>query len=533
MKEQIQSIIKTILINNNIDFDDIIIEVPKDKKNGDFSSNIAMKLAKVLKKNPMDIANMIVDDLEDSNIEKVEIARPGFINFYLKKDYLFTNVNEILKQGSNYGKCNLGNNTKINIEFVSANPTGTLHLGHARGAAFGSALSNILRFVGFDVTREYYINDAGNQINKLEQSIRGRYNEIIKVGDGIPEDGYHGKEIIQIAQDIYNQYGTNVPDDIFKEKGLQYLLDNIKRDLKNFKVEFDVWTSEKSIYQKGMVDKVLNDIKNSHNAYYKDDALWLKTTEYGDEKDRVLVKSDKTNTYLLPDIAYHIDKYSRNYDYLIDVFGADHHGYVPRLKAAMEIMGKDSSKLSVEIIQMVRLIKGNEEIKMSKRTGNAVSINDLVEEVGLDATRYFFLMRSIETQMDFDLELAAKKSNENPVYYVQYAYARICSILKEYGKPVETITEYKTLASEYVNDLLCKLYEFEDTVKLSALKRKPHIITNYVYDLSTLFHTFYAHEKVLTDDLEYTKERIALIKATSIVIKNCLELLEVEAKERM
>jgi len=533
MKEKIQDTLKTILNNNNIDFDDIIVEIPKDKNNGDFSSNIAMQLAKTLKKNPMDIASSIVSSINDNDIEKVEIARPGFINFYLKKDYLYTNINEILEKKDDYGKCNIGNQKRVNIEFVSANPTGVLHLGHARGAAFGSALSNILKFSGFNVTREYYINDAGNQINKLEASIKGRYNEIIKSGEGIPEDGYHGKEIIEIAKNIYDEYGLDIPDNIFKEKGLQFLLDNIKNDLKNFRVDFDVWTSEKSIYERGLVNETLDLLKKSGYTYEKDEALWLKTTLFGDEKNRVLVKKDKTNTYFLPDIAYHMDKYNRNYDYLINVFGADHHGYIPRLKASIEILGNDPDKLSVEIIQMVRLVKGNQEIKMSKRTGNAISINDLVEEVGLDASRYFFLMRSIETQMDFDMDLATKKSNENPVYYVQYAYARICSILREYNNKIEVLDSYGSLDSEYANSLLIKLNEFKDTVKLSALKRKPHIITNYVYDLASLFHTFYAHEKVLSDNVESTREKVVLIKAISIVIKNCLELLGVEAKERM
>lgn len=514
--------------------DDIIIEIPKNPSNGDYASNIALQLTKECKQNPTIIAQQLVEKIKSEDIEKVEVAPPGFLNFYLKKNYLYKNINTILEQKENYGKSNYGQHQKINIEFVSANPTGTLHLGHARGASYGDALARVLAFAGFDVTKEYYINDAGNQIENLEKSIAGRYEEVCGRPSSLPENGYHGKEIIEIAQNLKKEYGENLQDPmIFKQKGLDYLLKQIQTDLKDFRVEFDVWTSEKSIYQRGLVDETIHKLKENGYTYELDGALWLKTTNFHDEKDRVIVKADGTNTYLLPDIAYHLDKYKRGYDQLIDVFGADHHGYVARLKAAIAMLNENPDKLEVEILQMVRLVRGNEEIKMSKRTGNAVTIKDLVEEVGLDATRYFFATRSIDTQMDFDLDLATKKNNENPVYYVEYAHARICSILREWNRDITPLESYQTLHSNYTVDLLNKLYEFPNIVEISAKKKAPHMITNYVYEVATLFHTFYAHEKILTESFKDTQERICLIQAVAIVIKNALELIGVEAKNKM
>lgn len=534
MKELLkEEIIKALNKCGVLDNVNVIVEIPKDNKNGDYSSNIALQLTKVLKTSPQDIALKLKNNINNENIEKIEIAGPGFLNFYLKKDYLFSNINYVLKQGSNYGKSNIGNGKKINVEYVSANPTGFLHIGHARGASYGDSLTRILKYAGYDVTREYYINDAGNQINNLEKSIIVRYHNLCGIEEELPENGYHGKDIVEVAKKIYEEYGNSAPEDIFKKKGIEFLLSKIRYDLKKFRVEFDVWSSETDLYKTNQVNNTLNKLIESGNTYSSDDAIWLATSKYGDEKDRVLVKSDKNNTYLLPDIAYHINKYSRGYDYLIDVLGADHHGYVNRLKAAIEIMGEDPEKLDVKILQMVRLIKNNEEIKMSKRTGKTLTLNDLVEEVGVDATRYFFAMRSLDTQLDFDLELATKKSSDNPVYYVGYAHARICSILRDYNKEIRPIDKYETIVSDYAINLLNKIYEFSDVVKMSALKKEPHLITNYVYDLAHLFHTFYAHEKVLSDDINYTDERINLIKATAITIKNACSLIGVEAPDKM
>jgi len=535
MKERLKNIISKALEKQDIkkDIDEIVIEIPKERDNGDYSSNIAMQLTKELHRNPREIAEELKEKINDEQIVKIEVAGPGFLNFFVKKDYLFENIKTILNQKENYGKSNIGNKEKLNIEFVSANPTGILHLGHARGASYGDSLARILEFAGYDVTREYYINDAGNQIHNLELSIIGRYEEVCGRPSTLPEEGYHGKEIIDIAKELKETYGENgIDSSIVKQKGLDYLLGQIKKDLTNFRVSFDIWSSEKSIYEKGLVDNVKEELQKKGYTYEENGALWLKTSMFGDEKDRVIVKADGSNTYLLPDIAYHKDKYSRGYDKLVDVFGADHHGYIARLKGALAMLGENPEKLDIAILQMVRLVRGKEEIKMSKRTGNAVTINELVDEVGLNGVRYFFLARSIDTQMDFDLELATKQSNENPVYYIEYAHARICSILEEY-KEKEEIEHFETITSSYAIELLSKMYEFKNIVEIAARKRVPHMITNYVYDLATLFHTFYAHEKVLTEDKKYTNERIHLIEAVGIVIRNALALIGVEARNKM
>ena len=358
IKKRLQTIIKTVLEDMNINFDleNIIIETPKDSKNGDYSTNIALVLTKVLRENPMSIASKISASINDECIEKVDVAAPGFINIYLTKKILLDEINKIIKEDKNYGKNNAGNNKKINLEYVSANPTGTLHIGHGRGAAYGDNLSRILSFCGFDVTREYYINDAGNQMNNLGISIKERYKELCGLECNLPEDGYHGKEIITIAQKIYNENGTDkLQEDIpyFKKEGLDILLEEIKKDLDRFRVNFDVFTSEQSLYDRGLVENVLNNFKKNDKCYISEDALWLKTSEYGDEKDRVIVKNDGNYTYLLPDIAYHVNKIERGYKKLIDVLGADHHGYINRLKGSLEILGHDSSILDVEILQMV------------------------------------------------------------------------------------------------------------------------------------------------------------------------------------
>ena len=421
----------------------------------------------------------------------------------------------------------------MNIEFVSANPTGTLHVGHGRGAVYGSSLANILTFAGFDVTREYYVNDAGNQINNLNRSIKIRYNNLCGGNEELDSNCYHGKEIIEIAKNIYNEYGNTASDEVIFKYGMEYLLSEIKKDLNEFRIYFDIWSSEKSIYEKGLVENTLNTLKEKGYTYLQDDAIWLKTTLFGDDKDRVLVKSDGFNTYLLPDIAYHLDKYKRGYDYLIDVLGADHHGYISRLKSGIHMMGEDDSKLSVKILQMVRLLKDGEEIKLSKRTGKTITLKELIDEVGVDATRYFFVNKSLDTQLDFDITLATSKSNENPVYYIQYAYARISSILREYKKDIATLEKYDTINSECAYNLLAKLYEFPNIVKLASIKYAPHIIPNYVYEVANCFHIFYNFEKVLTEDEKKTNERINLIKATAIVIKNSLGLLSIETKDKM
>lgn len=538
----IKNILKEILNNSlkniyEIDLNKIIIEIPKNKTNGDYSTNIALTLTKQLKKSPLDIANMIVENIQNNEvIEKIEIASPGFINFYIKKEYLLNNINNILEKKRQYGKNNSGQNQKINIEFVSANPTGILHIGHGRGAAYGDNLARIMSFCGYDVTKEYYINDAGNQMNNLGISIKERYKQICGLDYNLDENCYHGKEIIEIARDIYDCYQDNkLQEDIefFKNKGLEILLNQIKKDLDTYRINFDIFTSEKSLYDKCLVDDVLTKLRYTDSCYIKDDALWLKTTDYGDEKDRVLIKSDGNYTYLTPDIAYHIDKINRGYDSLIDVLGADHHGYINRLKAALTILGYNSDILDIKILQMVRLIKDGEELKLSKRTGKTITLMELIDEIGVNATRYFFASHSIDTSMDFNIDLALKQSNENPVYYIEYANARICSILKKYNKSINKIDKYTTLNSDITYTILNKLCEFEDITILASTKKEPHLIANYIYELATLFHSFYTKEQIITDDETYTNERINLLLAIQIVINNALDLIGIIPREEM
>ncbi len=537
IKRQLIDIVYESLQKNNIQYekDKIIIEISKNENNGDYSTNIALILTKKLHESPIDIANKIVKEMDKNILEDVQIAPPGFINFKIKKSEISKIINRILNENSDYGKNNIGKGRKINIEYVSANPTGTLHIGHGRGAAYGDNLSRLLVFSGYDVIREYYINDAGNQMNNLGISIKERYKEQCGLEWNLQEDGYHGKEIIKIAEELYKNNGEKLLDkdiEYFKKIGLDVLLKEIKKDLDTFRVNFDVFTSEQSLYDSNLVENVLNTLKKQNECYISEDALWLKTSAHGDEKDRVIVKNDGNYTYLLPDIAYHINKIDRGFDELIDVLGSDHHGYIQRLKAALEILGKDSSILDVKILQMVRLLKNGEEIKVSKRTGKTITLKDLYEEVGVNATRYFFAAKSLDTQMDFDLDLAVKNSNENPVYYIEYANARICSILKKYNKEIN-IKEYNTFKSKEEYNIMNKLMNFENVIISATEKKQPHLICNYVYELSALFHSYYGSNKIITEDKEYTEERIALLKAIKIVINNSLNLLGIIPREEM
>ena len=393
-----------------------------------------------------------------------------------------------------------------------------------------------MSFCGYDVTREYYINDAGNQMNNLGISIKERYKEACGLPCELPEDGYHGKEIITIAKDLYEKYqDSKLDEDIeyFKQKGLEVLMQQIKKDLDTFRVNFDVFTSEQSLYDSGLVEEVLNLFKKNNDCYVEDDALWLRTTKFGDDKDRVIVKNDGTYTYLLPDIANHVNKISRGFDELVDVFGSDHHGYVNRLKASLDILGYDSSMLDVKLLQMVRLLKDGEEVKISKRTGKTITLIELIEEVGINAARYFFASKSLDTQIDFDLSLAIKNSNENPAYYIEYANARISSILNNYKHEITVEEDYHTIKEPLAYTIMNKLLDFTDTVISTAEKKQPHIICNYVYELATLFHSYYSSEKFITEDEEYTRERMILLKAIKIVINNSLNLIGIIPREQM
>ena len=546
LKEEIkQSVIKAGLAAEE-QIPEVILELPKDKAHGDYSTNMAMQLARVAKKAPRMIAEAIIDNFDQTkaSIKKVEIAGPGFINFYMDNSYLTDLIPTILKAGEQYGQTTVGNNEKVQVEFVSANPTGDLHLGHARGAAVGDSLCNILDKAGYNVSREYYINDAGNQINNLALSVEARYFQALGMEKEMPQDGYHGEDIIGIGKELAEEYGdkyVHVSEqerfDFFRDYGLKYEMAKLKQDLEDFRVKFDVWFSETSLYQNGKIDIALNKLRENGYIFELDGATWLRSTDFEDDKDRVLIKNDGSFTYLLPDIAYHKDKLDRGFEKLINIWGADHHGYIPRMKAAIQALGYNKDALEVEIIQLVHLYKNGEKMKMSKRTGKAVTMRDLVEEVGLDATRYFFAMRSADTHLDFDLDLAVSQSNENPVYYAQYAHARISSILrqgKEQGIEFGNELNAALITAEKEFDLLKKLGEFPQAVGEAALKRMPHRITNYIYDLASTFHSFYNAEKVLdVDNLERTKARLALIQATQITLRNALALIGVSAPEKM
>ncbi|ADU32350.1 arginine--tRNA ligase [Evansella cellulosilytica] len=523
----------------------VVIESPKEKEHGDYATNMAMQLARIAKKAPRMIADDIVANFnkEAASVEKIEIAGPGFINFFMKKDYLSEIVSTVLKQGNAFGKVNVGEGKRLQVEFVSANPTGTLHLGHARGAAVGDSLCNILEKAGYDVAREYYINDAGNQIENLARSIDARYLQALGKDVPMPEDGYHGQDIIGFAKEIADTYGDRFIDAeekerlaFFREYGLKRELDKLKEDLADFRVNFDHWYSETSLYTTEKVTDVLTELKNRGETYEEDGAVWFRSTTYGDDKDRVLVKSDGSYTYLTPDISYHKDKFARGFEELINIWGADHHGYIPRMKAAIQALGYEKEQLSVQIIQMVNLFENGEKVKMSKRTGKAVTMRDLMEEVGIDATRYFFAMRAADTHLDFDMSLAKSQSTENPVYYVQYAHARICSMLRQardLGYEVDPHAQFERLTAEKELDLMKKLGEYPEAVADAAKKRAPHRMANYVYDLAQTLHSFYNAEKVINEDSELTKARLGLMEAVRATLQDALKLVGVEAPEKM
>lgn len=525
----------------------IVLEVPKDKAHGDLATNAAMQLTRIAKRNPRQIAEEIVKhiDYEQAGVERAEIAGPGFINFFLSKSYLYPVLEQIYAQGENYGRVKLGEGKKVQVEFVSANPTGSLHLGHARGAAVGDALCNVLDYAGYEVTREYYINDAGNQVVNLVKSIEARYLQELGQDVEMPEDGYHGEDIKGFAKELVAEQGdallsrTPVEREEFLRKfGLEKELDKIKRDLSRFRVGFDVWFSETSLYTDGQVEKSLEELRSKGRTYELDGATWLKSTEYGDDKDRVLVKNDGTYTYLTPDIAYHRNKYDRGFNRMINIWGADHHGYIPRVKAAMEALGNDPDKLTVLIAQMVSLFQDGEKVKMSKRTGKAVTMVDLMDEVGVDAIRYFFTMRSMDSHLDFDMDLAISTSNENPVYYVQYAHARICSIFRqaeEQGVVIPAIQDVQLgkLTAEHEFNLLRKLGELPEEIGVAAENFAPHRLVRYLYELAALFHSYYKAERVITEDAEQTAARLALLGAVRTVLANVLKLIGVSAPERM
>lgn len=522
--------------------DEIVLEIPKEKSFGDYATNIAMRLAKVAKKAPIIIANEIITklDQEKMHLSKILVAAPGFINLTLDLNYLSKIINIINDLQSNYGNLSIGNNQSICLEYVSANPTGYLHVGHGRGAAYGASLANILKKAGYNVNREHYVNDAGNQITNMAKSVYARYEELYGRKLNIPEDGYHGKEIISVAEAFKEQYGDQYLDNfdlaLFRKFGTEKLLNNLKKDLKSFNVEFDTWFSETSLYESNAVNNVLQLLKDKNYTYEQDGALWLKTTNYNDEKDRVIVKSDGSYTYLLPDIAYHANKLARGYDHLIDVLGADHHGYIDRLHAAVSMVGGNSNLIDVEILQMVRVLENGEEVKMSKRSGKAITLIDLINEVGTDALRYFYVEKSLSTHMDLDLGLMKQKSTDNPVYYAQYAHARISGIFEKWtsqGNTFAPVQEFKYLDLTKIKQLCLTLIQYPNIIKEAATKRLVHKLPHYIYQLSSELHSFYNDEKVITDNPQEVLEKLTVLKAVQIVLKDALTLIGVSAPDKM
>lgn len=520
---------------------DIVLEVPKDQSNGDYSTNIAMRLARIARKAPVMIAKDIVEKLDKDSLhlEKIEVAGAGFINFTIDVDYLLEVISKV-NNDETYGNNNTGNGQTIDLEFVSANPTGYLHVGHGRGAAYGDSLANLLSKSGFKVTREHYVNDAGNQITNMALSVYERYKELFGLPFELKDDYYHGKEIITIAEMLKNEYNDKFINDFdldfFKKYGTEVLLGNLKKDLERFNVKFDVWFSEKSLYASNSVEKVLNTLNELGYLYEHEDAKWLKTSLLGDEKDRVVVKSDGSFTYLLPDIAYHANKLSRGYDHLINVLGADHHGYVNRLKAAVTMLGGNANIIDVELLQMVRVMEDGVEVKMSKRSGKAITLIDLIDEVGSDALRYFYVSKALNTHMDLDLDIMRKKSNENPVFYAQYAYARVASVFRKFSETGHTYQEVKSfnnIDKTKVKNICLTLLKYPVVIEEAASKHLVHKVCHYIDELAYQLHSYYNEEKIITDNLEETLEKLTILKALQTVLKDALNTLGINTYEQM
>ncbi len=545
---KIESLIKAAIVkvvNEKYEYNaenEVNLEIPKDNSFGDYSSNIAMRLVKELKSNPREIATTITTELEKDTelFSEVTIAGPGFINFRVNQVHYANVIKQVLSEKETFGKNNSGNGLKVNVEYVSANPTGDLHPGHARGAAMGDSITRIMKFSGYEVTREFYLNDAGVQIVNMARSLQARYLELFDLDVEFPEDGYKGQDIIEIAKklksEVDDKYVSEDMDEFYEEfraYGLFEETEKLKRDLKLFNVEFDVWTKESEIYAANKVETALQKVIDSGHTYEEDGALWLRTTDFGDDKDRVLVKSDKNYTYLTPDIAYHQDKFDRGYDLLIDLLGADHHGYINRLKASVEILGYNRDQLEVDITQMALMLKDGEEFKMSKRTGQSISLRELIEETSVDALRYMYVDRAPDSPMTIDLDLAISQSNENPVYYAQYAHARMSSILTQ-GEKYEISDDFNLLQDVKEIELVKHINEFSNVIADAAKVRLPNKISNYISKLATLFHSFYGSNKVLDEgNIELTGQRLGLVLATKIVLANALFLIGVSAPESM
>lgn len=549
--EAIENAVKSAIENGDLPQADIpkfIIEKPADKKNGDFSSNIAMAGARAFHGAPRMIAEAIVKNfsLDGGYIDRCEIAGPGFINFYLSDKYYSDVLKDIVASGDSYGRSDYGEGKRILVEFVSANPTGPMHIGNARGGAIGDCLASVLDAAGYDVQREFYVNDAGNQIEKFATSLEVRYLQECGKDVELPEDAYHGEDITVHARNFFSEVGDKYAECESKERrdalvayALPKNIAGLEADLGKYRIKYDKWFRESTLHKDGSVQKVIEALKEKGVTYEQDGALWFKASEFGNDKDIVLIRANGIPTYIVPDIAYHYNKLvTRGYDKAIDVLGADHHGYIPRMKAALTALGLDADRLDIVIMQMVRLVRNGETIKLSKRSGKAITLNTLLEEIPIDAARFFFNLREPNSHFDFDLELAAKQSSENPVYYVQYAHARICSIIKKAAEEgIEVVTPsaeaLNRLNSDEERDLISHLAGLTDEIIGAAKNYDPAKITHYVIDLATLFHKFYNAHRVVSDDKELTEARLFLCTAVKNTIKNILVMLKVDVPEAM
>lgn len=532
LKNNISSAIATIA--PEIEVNEVEIEKPKKIENGHYSTNSALKLTKLLKKNPREVATQIIDNLsENEYIEKVEIAGPGFINFQLKQSF-FQKILEEINDG--YVNIDSADKDRYLIEYVSANPTGDLHLGHARNAIYGDSLVRVMRRAGMDVTTEYYINDAGNQMENLGLSVQHFYFELCGIESVLPEGCYRGSDIKRIAAELFAEFAdgkVEEPVSFYVEYGYDKNLKEIKRVLAQLNVELQIWTSERSLYTEGKVDKSLDILTERGETYEKDGALWLKSSNYFDDKDRVLRKQDGALTYITPDISYHVDKFERGYNHLIDIWGGDHHGYVARMRSAIKALGKEESKFEVPLIQMVSILSDNVAVKMSKRAGTSVTIKDLLEEIPVDAFRYFFVMRSIETQLDFDIKLAKERSVNNPIYYIQYAHARITTILADSkAQDVKAIDVMSSLSDSEI-EIANLLSTYPKVIVEAANKRLPHLICNYLFELASLYHKYYSSERVFSGDEVNEQNKIYFMSKIKVVLKDALDLIGINAVEKM
>ena len=526
-------------------FPEIVVEKPKDEKMGDFSTNVAMTMAKSERKNPKVIAESVARYLENGDLSQVEVAGPGFINLKMSHEFFLQRLKNAVKQGNDFGQSDVGQGTKVMIEFVSANPTGPLHVGHGRGAAVGDALARILRKAGYDLSTEYYINDVGNQMNFLGRSTWLRYRELLGEAIEFPDDHYRGEYIKDIANEIVEQKGDEFlkkPEEeclpFFRKYAKDTILKGIEKDLAEFRVTFDNWFSEQSLYEDNSVEKAIEWLKGKGHIYEKDGAVWLKSSAFDDDKDRVIVKQSGEKTYFCSDIAYHQNKIGRGFEKLVNLMGADHHGYVPRMEAVLEAMGYDKKIFKILLVQFVSLLRAGEKVSMSTRSGEFETLTDVVNEVGVDAARYYFLMRSSDTHLDFDLELAKKETPDNPVFYIQYAHARICSIFRtaeEKGVAWNRSDEVNLapLVDEEEFAIIRAILAFPEVVEKSARAMEVHRISHYLLDMVSRFHGYYSRHRVVSDDKALTLARLFLLDAIRITIRNGFELMGISAPEKM